>query len=53
VSTAKTATPIEMPFGLCARMDRRNLVLDGDPAVLTDVVMATNFGTKIAIMGFV
>ena len=49
MSTAKTATPIEMPFGLCARMDRRNLVLDGDPAVLTDVVMATNFGTKIAI----
>jgi len=24
-------------------------VLDGGPAVLTDVDMATNFGTKIAI----
>jgi len=26
-----------------------NHVLDGGPAVLMDVAMATNFGTKIAI----
>jgi len=30
-------------------MGRRNLVLHGGPAVLRDVAMATNFGTKIAI----
>ena len=29
VSSAKTAEPIEMPFGLWARMGRRNHVLDG------------------------
>jgi len=28
-SPAKTAEPIEMPFGLWARMDPRNHVLDG------------------------
>ena len=28
-------------------------VLYGSPQVLTDVAMATNFGTKIAITGFV
>ena len=44
-----TAEPTEMPFGLLARMGRRNHVLDGGPAVLRDVAMATNFGTKIAI----
>jgi len=38
-----------MPFGLLARMGRRNRVLDGRPQVLRDVVMATNFGIKIAI----
>ena len=38
-----------MPFGLWARMGRRNHTLDGGPAVLRDVAMATNFGTKIAI----
>ena len=38
-----------MPFGLRARMGRRNHVLDGGPAVLMDVAMATNFGTKLAI----
>ena len=40
---AKTAEPIEMLFGLWAH------VLDGGPAVLRDVAMATNLGTKIAI----
>jgi len=40
---AKTAEPIEMPFGLWARMCPRNDVLDGGPQVLRDVVMATNF----------
>jgi len=43
VSPAKTAAPIKMPFGL---------VLDGDPAVLRDVAIATNFGTQFAITGF-
>jgi len=36
-----------------ARMGRRNHVLDGGPAVLRDVAMATNFGTQFAITGFV
>ena len=49
VICAKTAKPIEMPFGLWAKMDRRNHVLHGGPEVLRDVAMATNFGTKIAI----
>ena len=41
---AKTAEPIEMPFGLWARMGRRNHVFDGCPEVLRDVAMATIFG---------
>jgi len=49
VSSAKTAEPIEIPIGLWAWMGRRNLVLDGGPAALRDVAMATSFGTKIAI----
>jgi len=40
----KTAAPVEMPFGFWARMDRRNHVLDGGPAVLKDVAMATIVG---------
>ena len=51
--SAKIAEPIEMPFGLWARMGPRNHVFDGSPKVLRDVAMATNFGTKIAITGFV
>jgi len=47
VSPAKTAVPIEMPFGLWARMDRENHVLDGGPKVLRDVVMATTFRLSI------
>jgi len=43
VICAKTVEPIEMPFGWWARMGRRNRVLDGDPEVLGDVAMATNF----------
>jgi len=31
VSPAKTAAPIEMPFGLGTRVDPRNHVLDGGP----------------------
>ena len=31
----------------------RNHVLDGGPAVLRDVAIATNFGTQFAIPGFV
>ena len=49
MSPANTAAPIEMPFGLWAWMGRRNHVLDDGPAVLRDVAIATNFGTKIAI----
>ena len=52
-SRAKTAEPIEMPFRLWAWMGHRNHVLDGSPVVLTDVAMATNFGTLFAIIGFV
>jgi len=43
VICAKTAKPIEMLFGLWARMCPRNNVLDWDPQVLRDVAMATNF----------
>ena len=46
---AKTAKPIEMPFGLWARMSPRNRVLDGGPGVLRDVPMATTFWL---LMGF-
>ena len=53
VICAKTAEPIEMPFGLWARMGRRNHVLDGDPAALRDVAMATNLVTQFAITEFV
>jgi len=53
MSCTKTAESIEMPFGLWARMGRMNHLLDGDPEVLRDVAMATSFGTKIAITGFV
>jgi len=42
----KIAEPIEMPFGLCAQMGRKNHVLDKSPE---DAGMATNFGTEIAI----
>jgi len=53
VVCAKIDEPIEMTFGLWARAGPRNHVLDGGPDVLRDVAMATNFGTKIAITGFV
>jgi len=49
----KTAEPIKMSFASWARMGPRNHVLDDVPQVLRDVAMATNFGTKIAITGFV
>jgi len=42
-----------MPFGLWARMGRRNHVLDKGSAVLRDVAMLTNFGMQFAINGFV
>jgi len=51
MSCAKTAEPINMPFGLWAWMGRRNHVLDGSPEVLRDVAIATNFGTQFAITG--
>ena len=46
VSPAKTAAPIEMPFGLRTRVSSRNHVLDGGAAVVRDVAMATNFVTQ-------
>ena len=52
VPCAKTAEPIEMPFGLWAWMGRRNHALGGGPAVLRDFAMATNFGTQFATTGF-
>jgi len=48
-SCAKMAEQMKMPYGLWTRVGRRNHVLDRGPAVLRDVAMATNFGTKIAI----
>jgi len=47
----KTAEPIEMPFGLWARMGPRN-VLDGSPELLRDVAIATSFETQSAMAGF-
>ena len=52
VTYAKTAQPVEMPFGLWAGMGPRNHVLDGGPAVLMDVAITTNFGTQFAIIFF-
>jgi len=49
----KTAEPIETPFGLWARMGRRNRALDGGTAMLRDIAMATNFSRQFAINGFV
>ena len=43
-----------MPFGLWARIGRRNHALDGGPAVMRDVARVTNFVTQFAIIvGFV
>jgi len=53
VSCAKTAEPIEIPFGLWVQMCPRNHVLDGSLQVVRDVAMTTNFGTLFAITGFV
>ena len=52
VISAKTAEPIEMPFGLWAGMGPRNHVLDGSSQVLRDVAWVTNLGTQFAISGF-
>ena len=53
MSPAKTAEPIEMPFGLWARMDPRNHLLHGSLQLLRDAAMAANYGTLFAITGFV
>jgi len=50
--SAKTADPIEIPFGLWAYMGARNHVLDGSPQLLRGVAMSTDFGTQFAITGF-
>jgi len=47
VSPAKTAEPIEMPFGLWAWMGPRNHLLHGSPEVLRDVAMATIFRLSV------
>ena len=52
-SSVQKAEPIEMVFGLWARMGRRDQALDGGPEMLRDIAMATNFGTQFAITGFV
>ena len=51
MSYAKTAKPIEMPFGLWAWMGPRNHVLDGSVEVLRNVAVANNFGTQFAFDG--
>jgi len=56
-SSVQRRLNIGMPFGLWARMGRRNHVLDGGPKVLRAVAIATtaiatNFGTQFAITGF-
>ena len=38
---------------LCGLGSAIGIVLDGGPAVLRDVAVATNFGTQFAITGFV
>ena len=48
MSSAKTAEPIEMPFGLWLGLDQ-GIVRGGSLYVLRVVAMATNFGTKMAI----
>jgi len=50
---ARTAKPIEMPFGLWDGMGPGNHVLDGSPEVLRDVAMVTNFETQFVTTGFV
>ena len=52
VVCAKTAEPIGMPFGLWGRMGHRNHVLDGGPAMLRDIAIATNFGMQFVAIGF-
>ena len=43
----------EQLIKFCWRSGCRNNVLDGGPAVLRDIAMATNFGTQFLITGFV
>jgi len=43
VNCAETAEPIDLLFGLWSGIGPRNHVLDGGPAVLRDVAMATNY----------
>ena len=53
MSCTETAEPIDLLFGLWIRTGPRNHVLDGGPAVLREVAMATNFGLQFVIIGFV
>jgi len=47
VSPAKTAAPIQIPFGLRTQVGPGNHVLDGGPDVLRDVAMATVFAAAM------
>jgi len=51
VLCAKTSEPIEMPFGLWARIALGIICIRWGPEVLRGVAMATNFGTQFAITG--
>ena len=47
MSPAKTAAPIQIPFGLRTQVGPGNHVLDGGPDVLRDVAMATVFAAAM------
>jgi len=53
VPYAKTAESIEMPFGLWARMGRRNHVLDGVQRCWGMLPWQSIFGTQFAVTGLV
>ena len=46
------AEPNQMLFGLWAGIDGRSHVLDGGPAMLRDIAIATNFGMQFVAIGF-
>jgi len=52
VICAKMAEPNQMLFGLWAGIDGRSHVLDGGPAMLRDIAIATNFGMQFVAIGF-
>jgi len=44
VSHAKTAVPIEIPFGMLTRVGPRNQVLDGGPSSRKGAILSKNGG---------